>query len=91
VQLQARHKNSEDHASLTGARTVIISQNLRPERSWNGNVNYTRKFFPAHASVISLDASPFYTYFTNQIIPDYDTDPNIRPGFPYTMSSSPES
>ncbi|MEY4203836.1 MAG: hypothetical protein RL013_1539 [Bacteroidota bacterium] len=68
---------TEDHASLTGARTVVIAQNLRPERSWNGNINYTRKFFPAHASVISMDASLFYTYFTNQIIPDYDTDPDL--------------
>jgi outer membrane receptor for ferrienterochelin and colicins len=68
---------TEDHASLTGARTVVIAQSLRPERSWNGNINYTRKFFPAHASVISLDASLFYTYFTNQIIPDYDTDPDL--------------
>jgi outer membrane receptor for ferrienterochelin and colicins len=67
---------TEDHAALTGAREVVIAQNLQPERSWNGNLNYTRKFFPRRAGFIGLDASLFYTYFSNQIIPDYDTDPN---------------
>ncbi|HAD14422.1 MAG TPA: TonB-dependent receptor [Saprospirales bacterium] len=67
---------TEDHAALTGARTVVITENLRPERSWNGNLNYTRKFFPKRAGYIGLDASLFYTYFSNQILPDFDTDPN---------------
>jgi outer membrane receptor for ferrienterochelin and colicins len=67
---------TEDHAALTGAREVVIAQNLRPERSWNGNLNYVRKFFPRRAGFIGLDASLFYTHFSNQIIPDYDTDPN---------------
>jgi outer membrane receptor for ferrienterochelin and colicins len=67
---------TEDHASLTGAREVVIEGNLRPERSWNTNLNYTRKFYPRKAGFIGLDASLFYTYFTNQIIPDYDTNPN---------------
>jgi outer membrane receptor for ferrienterochelin and colicins len=67
---------TEDHAALTGARTVVIKENLRPERSWNGNLNYTRKFFPKRAGYIGLDASLFYTYFSNQILPDFDTDPN---------------
>lgn len=67
---------TEDHAALTGAREVVIAENLLPERSWNGNLNYVRKFFPKRAGFIGLDASLFYTYFSNQIIPDYDTDPN---------------
>lgn len=67
---------TEDYSALTGARTVVITENLHPERSWNGNLNYTGKFFPKRAGFIGLDASLFYTYFTNQILPDYDTDPN---------------
>lgn len=67
---------TEDHAALTGAREVVIAENLKPERSWNANLNYVRKFFPKNSGFIGLDASLFYTYFTNQIIPDYDTDPN---------------
>ncbi len=67
---------TEDHAALTGAREVVIAQNLLPERSWNANLNYVRKFFPKRAGFIGLDASLFYTYFSNQILPDFDTDPN---------------
>ncbi len=67
---------TEDHAALTGAREVVTAENLLPERSWNGNVNYVCKFYPRRAGFIALDASLFYTYFTNQILPDYNTDPS---------------
>ena len=67
---------TEDHAALTGAREVVIEENLLPERSWNGNLNYVCKFFPKNSGFIGLDASLFYTYFSNQIVPDYATDPN---------------
>ena len=65
---------TEDHAALSGAREVVIAESLNPERSWNGNVNYTGTFTPSFG-FITLDATLFYTYFTNKIIPDYDTDP----------------
>jgi len=67
---------TEDHAALTGARKVEFTEELKPERSWNGNINYVRKFFLADGSFIGLDATAFYTYFNNRIIPDYLTDPN---------------
>jgi outer membrane receptor for ferrienterochelin and colicins len=67
---------TEDHAALTGAREVVVAQNLLPERSWNANLNYVRKFFPRRAGFVGLDGSLFFTYFSNQILPDYDTDPN---------------
>jgi outer membrane receptor for ferrienterochelin and colicins len=65
---------TEDHAALSGARDVVIAEELNPERSWNGNLNYTGTFTPDFGYV-TLDATLFYTYFTNKIIPDYDTDP----------------
>lgn len=65
---------TEDHAALSGAREVVIAESLNPERSWNGNVNYTGTFTPSFGYV-TIDATLFYTYFTNKIIPDYDTDP----------------
>lgn len=65
---------TEDHAALSGAREVVIAETLNPERSWNGNLNYTGTFTPSFGYV-TLDATLFYTYFTNKIIPDYDTDP----------------
>lgn len=64
---------TEDHAALTTARKVEIAPDLAPERSFNVNLNYVRKFF-ASWGFVSLDASAFYTYFSNQILPDY-TDP----------------
>ena len=67
---------TEDHAALTGARDVIIAEALEPERSWNINLNYLRKIYASAGWFASLDASAFYTHFSNQILPDYDTDPN---------------
>ncbi len=65
---------TEDHAALTGARRVVIAEALRPETSWNVNVNYS-KTIQTDAFALNLDAALFYTYFTNKIIPDYDTNP----------------
>lgn len=67
---------TEDHAALSGAREVVITEDLRPERSWNGNLNYVCKFYPARAGFIGLDASLFFTWFSNQIVPDFTTDAN---------------
>lgn len=66
---------TEDHAALTGAREVIIKNDLKPEKSWNVNLNYNHSFIFKKAFV-GMDASIFYTYFTNKIIGDFDTDPN---------------
>lgn len=66
---------TEDHAALSGARTVVIAEQLKPERSWNSNLNYVQKFFPEALGFIGVDASLFYTYFYNQIIPDYHSNP----------------
>jgi outer membrane receptor for ferrienterochelin and colicins len=66
---------TEDHAALTGARTVAFDGELEPETSWNANVNYVKKINTEN-SFVTLDASAFYTYFDNRILPDYETDPN---------------
>ncbi len=67
---------TEEHAALTGARDVIIAEALKPERSYNINVNYLKKFYTKSGMIIGLDASAWYTYFNNLILPDYDTNPN---------------
>lgn len=67
---------TEDHAALTGSREVVFISDLKPETSWNGNINFVKKIFAKNGTFIGLDASAFYTYFNNKIIPDYDTDPN---------------
>lgn len=66
---------TEDHAALTGAREVEFDGELNPETSWNANINFVKKINTENA-FITLDASAFYTYFNNRILPDYETDPN---------------
>lgn len=66
---------TEEHAALTGARAVEVKEKLKPEKSYNINVNYSTRITGSKAAV-NLDLSGWYTYFHNQIIPDYLTDPN---------------
>ena len=67
---------TEEHASLTGAREVEIAESLKPEQSWNINLNYLKKIYMKQGHFIGLDLSAWYTRFSNLILPDYDTDPN---------------
>lgn len=66
---------TEDHAALTGARAVIIADELKPERSYNVNVNYLKKIYGADHWLV-IDISTWYTHFTNRIVPDYTTNTN---------------
>lgn len=68
---------TEDHAALTGARDVVIQKDLKPEKSYNANVNYVKHFYLKSGAIIDLDFTSFYTYFTNRIVADYDLDPNL--------------
>lgn len=70
------HLFTEDHAALTGSRTVFIKDKLDPERSYNTNLNWNYVFSLGESSG-SFDIDAFYIYFLNKIIPDYDTDPNL--------------
>ncbi len=67
---------TEDHAALTGARDVIIANELKSERTYNVNINYLKKMYTKNGTFIGLDVSAFYTYFNNRIIGDFDTNPN---------------
>lgn len=67
---------TEEHAALTGAREVVIAEELKPERSINVNLNYLKKIYSNNGTFIGIDASAFYTHFNNVILPDYDTNPN---------------
>ncbi|MFB9055150.1 TonB-dependent receptor domain-containing protein [Mariniflexile ostreae] len=67
---------TEEHAVLTGARDVIIEEELEPEQSYNVTLNYLKKLYTNHGHLFTFDASVWYTYFTNAIIPDYDSNPN---------------
>lgn len=72
---------TEDHAALTGARTLVIEDDIQPENSWNINANFYKKIYTSRGWIFGIDASAWHTYFSNQIIPDYDSHPNeIRYG-----------
>ncbi len=66
---------TEEHAALTGSRKVVIAEELKPEKSYNVNLNYTYRI-PFSNGFMVLDGSAWYTLFTNQILPDYDTNPD---------------
>ncbi|RXK86699.1 TonB-dependent receptor plug domain-containing protein [Filimonas effusa] len=65
---------TEDHAALSGAREVVIASALLPERSYNSNINYTHKIQYGR-TFINMDLTGFYSWFTNKIIGDFDSDP----------------
>lgn len=67
---------TEEHAALTGSREVIVSEKLKPERSYNANLNFIRKIHFRGGNLINIDASAWYTHFNNQIIPDYVSNSN---------------
>ena len=67
---------TEDHAALTGAREVVINNDLKPEQSVNVNFNYIKKFNFESGTFIAVETSVFYTRFSNKIVNDYVSDPN---------------
>lgn len=67
---------TEDHAALTGSREVIIKNDLNPEKSYNGNINYVYNTTFDFGN-LNLDATAFYSYFTNKIIGDFESDQDL--------------
>lgn len=65
---------TEEHAALTGARTVKIKEDLKPEQSINVNLNYLKKIYASKGSFVSIETSTWFTYFNNRILPDYEED-----------------
>ncbi|WP_310560198.1 TonB-dependent receptor domain-containing protein [Flavobacterium sp.] len=67
---------TEDHTALTGAREVVIANNLNPEKSVNANLNYIKKIYFDNGTFLGIETTAFHTLFSNKIIPDYEADPN---------------
>ncbi|MEJ2882789.1 TonB-dependent receptor [Pedobacter sp. GR22-6] len=67
---------TEDHAALTGAREVRVNGELKPEKTYNVNLNFLRKMYAGNGNFFGVEASAFYTYFNNRIIGDFDSNPN---------------
>ena len=49
---------TEDHAALSGTREVVFLSNLNPERSYNFNINYLKRFFTNNGWNMGFD--PLY-------------------------------
>ena len=67
---------TEDHAALTGAREVVIEEELNPETSYNVNANFIHREYFDNGSSVSFELQGWYTYFNNLIFPDYETNTN---------------
>ena len=67
---------TEDHAALTGAREIVVTNNLKPEQSINVNLNYIKKINFSNGTFIGIENALFHTRFSNKIVSDYKTDPN---------------
>ncbi|HUH25967.1 MAG TPA: TonB-dependent receptor, partial [Flavobacterium sp.] len=65
---------TEEHAALSGAREVVVLEDLKPEKSYNANLSYLKQWYLG-SNVLQLEASSWYTYFTNAILPNYDSNP----------------
>jgi outer membrane receptor for ferrienterochelin and colicins len=61
---------AEDHAFVTGQRSVEILGDLRPERSYNASLNFNHIYLLGQGQGM-FDVDVFCTYFANKIIPDY--------------------
>ncbi|MGE6219539.1 TonB-dependent receptor [Nubsella zeaxanthinifaciens] len=66
---------TEDHAALTGAREVVIASALKPEKTYNANLNFLKRVY-AGGHTFTFDVSAFYTHFNNRIVADYETNAN---------------
>ncbi len=65
---------SENIGILASSRNVIFAEALRPERAANYGVNYTRNYTLDQISGF-ISADYYHTRFSNQVFPDYDSNP----------------
>lgn len=62
---------TEDHAFVSGNRSVTILEDLQPEKSYNLALNLNHVYAGLGGQgTLGIDA--FYTYFTNAIFPNYE-------------------
>ena len=66
---------TEEHAALTGARTVIAESDLAPEKSWNINTTLNHGISIGE-KWLSLELGGWYANFTSSIYADY-SDPRL--------------
>ena len=50
---------AEDHAALTGAREVIVADNIKPEKSYNANINFNKTIISKKNKYFVFDLTGF--------------------------------
>ena len=67
---------SENIGLLASSRDIVFAESLRPERAINAGINLTHKFETKNEIISGYISMDYYrTDFSNQIFPDYDSDP----------------
>lgn len=65
---------SENINLLVSSRDVVFAEELRPEKATNAGINMTQRVATDDLSGY-ISADFYHTRFSNQIFPDYDSDP----------------
>lgn len=69
------HIFSENPSLLAGNRALLISNDLAPEEAINTGINFIQNFKWNEMS-ITLSGDAYFTFFQNQIFPDYNSITN---------------
>ncbi len=67
---------SENIGLLSSSRDILVTEELLPERALNYGINLIHKFETKNQNISGHISADYYrTHFSNQIFPDFDSDP----------------
>ena len=66
---------AENTSVLASSRTRFIAGDLKPEIAWNYGLNFTKEFLITEKRKASIGMDFYRTDFENQVIIDFDKDP----------------
>ena len=69
------HALAEHHYLLASGRSLELSQEQQMEEAWNSGIS-AAFYVPVGEQTLKLNAEYYYTYFINQLVVDYDSDPS---------------
>ncbi|MCR4828471.1 MAG: TonB-dependent receptor [Bacteroidales bacterium] len=65
---------AEHHWLLASGRQLTINQNMNMEEAWNNGISASF-YIPIHDKSLKINTEYYYTFFLNQTVVDYDSDP----------------
>lgn len=66
---------AENHYLLSSGRLLSVSPNLKMEEAWNGGISAAFVFKTDEKRFLKVNYEEYYTYFLNQAVINYDSDP----------------